>query len=185
LPSNTLTSDCIDHDQMSVHVARNRAYWDDLAKEYVEAGEREWAKKSPRGASGRFQRQNSKFFPSKFPARRLSNWDAVPHTFPLGSHAAVVGIDNSEAQLDTARQLQRQYGLNFPLIHGNAESVPYPDASFDLAISEYGACLWADPHLWVPEAGRLLRPGGQLVFLTNSFLLMLCVPKRPNGGFVP
>ena len=27
-----------------------------------------------------------------------------------------------------------------------------------------------------PEAARLLRPGGQLVFLTNSFLLMLCMP---------
>jgi len=32
---------------MSVYVARNRAYWDDLAKEYVEAGERAWAKKEP------------------------------------------------------------------------------------------------------------------------------------------
>ena len=41
---------------------------------------------------------------------------------------------------------------------------------------EYGACLWADPARWVPEAARLLRPGGQLVFLTNSFLLMLCMP---------
>ena len=87
--------------------------------------------------------------------------------------ARVVGIDNSEAQLDTARRLQRQYGLDFPLIHGNAESIAYPDASFDFAISEYGACLWADPYLWVPEAARLLRSGGQLVFLTNSFLLTL------------
>ncbi|MHB8383320.1 MAG: methyltransferase domain-containing protein [Candidatus Binataceae bacterium] len=65
-----------------------------------------------------------------------------------------------------------------PLIHGNAESVPYPDASFDFAISEYGACLWADPRRWVSEAARLLRPGGELVFLTNSFLLMLCMPDE-------
>jgi SAM-dependent methyltransferase len=76
--------------------------------------------------------------------------------------------------------LQRQYGLDFPLIHGAAETIPYPDASFDFAISEYGACLWADPQKWVPEAARLLRPGGQLVFLTNSFLLMLCLP--PEDG---
>jgi hypothetical protein len=34
--------------------------------------------------------------------------------------------------------------------------------------------LWADPRRWVPEAARLLRPGGQLAFLTNSFLLTLC-----------
>jgi ubiquinone/menaquinone biosynthesis C-methylase UbiE len=65
-----------------------------------------------------------------------------------------VGVDNSEAQLRTARRLQRQYGLDFPLIHGNAEGIPYPDASFDFAISEYGACLWADPQRWIPEAGR-------------------------------
>jgi SAM-dependent methyltransferase len=92
----------------------------------------------------------------------------------------VVGIDNSEAQLETARRLQRQYRLDFPLIHGATEAIPYPDASFDFAISEYGACLWADPQRWVPEAARLLRPGGQLVFLTNSFLLTLCMP--PGDG---
>ena len=90
----------------------------------------------------------------------------------------MVGIDNSEAQLATARRLQRQYRLTFPLLHGNAEALPYSDASFDFAISEYGACLWADPRRWVREAARLLRPGGQLVFLTNSFLLTLCVPAE-------
>ena len=94
--------------------------------------------------------------------------------------ARVVGIDNSEAQLASARRLQRQYGLDFPLLHGNAEAVPYPDASFDLAISEYGACLWADPQRWVPEAARLLRPGGRLVFLINSFLMMLCMPAEDD-----
>ncbi|HZE19299.1 MAG TPA: methyltransferase domain-containing protein, partial [Candidatus Angelobacter sp.] len=91
--------------------------------------------------------------------------------------AQVVGIDNSEQQLETARRLQRQHDLEFPLIHGNAESVPYPDQSFDFAISEYGACLWADPMKWVAEAARLLRPGGRLHFLTNAFLLMLCADE--------
>jgi len=89
-----------------------------------------------------------------------------------------VGIDNSAVQLATARRLQQQYGLAFPLLHGNAEAVPYPDASFDFAISEYGACLWAEPQQWVPEAARLLRPGGRLVFLVNSFLMMLCMPAE-------
>jgi SAM-dependent methyltransferase len=94
--------------------------------------------------------------------------------------ARVVGIDNSEAQLTTARRLQREHGIDFPLIHGNAETVPYPDASFDFAISEYGACLWADPQRWVPEAARLLRADGRLVFLTNSSLMALCTPDE-NG----
>src|SRR5262249_16441761 len=78
------------------------------------------------------------------------------------------------------RRLQREHGLDFPLIHGNAESVPYPDASFDFGISEYGACLWADPQRWVPEASRLLRPGGTLHFLVNAFLLTLCVPAEDD-----
>lgn len=43
-------------------------------------------------------------------------------------------IDNSQAQLDTARRLQREHGLAFPLLHGNAEAVPYRDASFDTEV---------------------------------------------------
>jgi SAM-dependent methyltransferase len=96
--------------------------------------------------------------------------------------AQPVGVDNSEAQLETARRLQAEHGIEFPLHHGNAEEVPYPDASFDLAISEYGASIWCDPHLWIPEASRLLRPGGQLVFLVNSVLAMLCIPDVEDGA---
>ena len=58
--------------------------------------------------------------------------------------------------------------------------MPLPDASFDLAVSEYGASLWCDPARWIPEAARLLRPGGRLVFLTNSMLATLCVPWGPG-----
>lgn len=36
----------------------------------------------------------------------------------------------------------------------------------------------AYPKCWIPEAARLLRQSGQLVFLTNSFLLMLCIPAE-------
>jgi SAM-dependent methyltransferase len=90
--------------------------------------------------------------------------------------ARPVGIDISSAQLSTARRLQAEHGLSFPLIEASGEQVPFPDASFDLAISEYGACLWADPYLWVPEAARVLRPGGRLIFLTNGTIMMLCSP---------
>ena len=51
-----------------------------------------------------------------------------------------------------------------------------PDESFDLALSEYGASIWADPYRWIPEAARLLRVGGALVFLRNSTLAILCGP---------
>jgi SAM-dependent methyltransferase len=42
--------------------------------------------------------------------------------------------------------------------------------------SEYGASIWADPYKWIPESARLLRPGGELVFLVNSVLAMVCTP---------
>ncbi|HZQ88801.1 MAG TPA: class I SAM-dependent methyltransferase [Gaiellaceae bacterium] len=90
--------------------------------------------------------------------------------------ARPVGVDPTPAQLETARRMMRQTGIEFPLVEAPGECVPLPDASFDLAISEYGAALWADPYRWIPEAARLLRPRGRLIFLTNSNLSMLCFP---------
>ena len=90
--------------------------------------------------------------------------------------ARPVGVDPTPAQLATARRMQEQMDLHFPLVEAPAERVPLPDASFDLAFSEFGASLWADPILWIPEAARLLRPGGRLVFLCNSTLSLLCMP---------
>ncbi|TMM11317.1 MAG: class I SAM-dependent methyltransferase [Actinobacteria bacterium] len=95
----------------------------------------------------------------------------------LAKHGArPVGVDPTPAQLETARRMMRETGIEFPLVEAPGESVPLADASFDLAVSEYGACLWADPYQWIPEAARLLRPGGRLTFLTNSNLSMLCFP---------
>jgi SAM-dependent methyltransferase len=96
--------------------------------------------------------------------------------------ARVVGIDNSRGQLTSARKFQEEFGLDFPLIHADAEAVPLAAGSFDLAISEYGACLWCDPYRWIPEAARLLRPGGRLLFLTNSALTMLTMPDLEVDG---
>jgi SAM-dependent methyltransferase len=92
--------------------------------------------------------------------------------------ARPVGVDPTPAQLETARRCQRELGIEFPLVEAPAEQVPLPDASFDLALSEYGASLWADPHRWLAEAARLLRPHGRLVFLTNSTLVILCAPDE-------
>jgi SAM-dependent methyltransferase len=95
--------------------------------------------------------------------------------------ARPVGVDVTPAQLGSARRMQEQTGLTFPLIEANAEDVPLPDSSFDLAVSEFGASLWCDPYLWIPEAHRLLRPGGRLVFLTNSPLNILCAIEEPDS----
>src|SRR5439155_24006913 len=60
--------------------------------------------------------------------------------------ARPVGVDPTPAQLATARRVQRETGIEFQLVEAAAESVPLPDASFDLALSEYGASIWADPY---------------------------------------
>ncbi len=88
--------------------------------------------------------------------------------------ARPVGVDVTPAQLATARRCQSEFGIHFPLVEASAENVPLATESFDLAVSEYGASIWCDPHLWIPEAHRLLRPGGRLWFLRNSTLSMLC-----------
>lgn len=102
----------------------------------------------------------------------------------LKKHGArrVVGIDVTPAQLATAKELNRDFKLGLDFIEANAENVPLPDATFDLAVSEYGASLWCDPYKWIPEAARLLRRGGELVFLRNSTLVMLCSPDDANVG---
>jgi SAM-dependent methyltransferase len=96
--------------------------------------------------------------------------------------ARAVGVDPTPAQLDTARSLQAEFGLEFPVHESPAESVPIDDASFDLVVSEYGASIWADPDRWIPEASRLLRPRGRLIFLCNSPLVILCSPDEGPAG---
>ncbi|RYU10355.1 class I SAM-dependent methyltransferase [Nocardioides iriomotensis] len=90
--------------------------------------------------------------------------------------ASVVAVDLSGDQLATARRMQRRRGPVFPLVQADAERVPLAAGRFDLVVSEHGAAAWCDPARWLPEAARLLRPGGRLVFLTNSHLSALCVP---------
>jgi SAM-dependent methyltransferase len=103
----------------------------------------------------------------------------------------VVGVDLTPAQLATAQRMNRKTGLGLELVEANAEVVPLRDATFDLVISEYGASIWCDPAKWIPEASRILRRGGELVFLRNSTLSMLCSPdsgkvretlQRPQKG---
>jgi SAM-dependent methyltransferase len=92
--------------------------------------------------------------------------------------ARPIGVDVTPAQLATARSKMAETGIEFPLVEADAAATGLPDASADLVLSEYGASIWVDPYRWVPEAARLLRPGGRLVFLRNSTLVILCSPDE-------
>ena len=96
--------------------------------------------------------------------------------------ARVVGVDPTPAQLETARRCNEKFGLGLEFVEAFGEDVPLPDASFDIVFSEYGASIWADPYKWIPEAARLLRPGGELVFLRNSTLVLLCSPDDEDAS---
>jgi SAM-dependent methyltransferase len=76
--------------------------------------------------------------------------------------ARVVGVDPTPAQLETARRCEERFGLGLEFVEAFGEDVPLPDASFDLVVSEYGASIWA----------------GELVFLRNSTLVILCSPDE-------
>ena len=163
------------------HEHRNRARWDVEAKDYAASGERAWARAEPGWGVWRVAESQLHVLPENLAGKHaieLGCGTAYVSAWLARRGARVVGVDASMAQLATALRLQRQHGLEFPLIHGDAEAVPCRDASFDLAISEYGACLWANPDRWLPEAARLLRPGGELIFLVNSSLHTLCVPAE-------
>jgi SAM-dependent methyltransferase len=169
--------------ELPEHVARNRAHWDSWAEQYVESGERNWAQDEPTWGIWGVPESHLRMLPDDvtgLDAIELGCGTAYVSAWLARRGARPVGIDNSQSQLDTARRLQREHGLDFPLLHGNAEAVPYPDESFDFAISEYGASIWCDPYLWIPEAARLLRPGGRLVFLVNAPLVMLCAPDEED-----
>jgi SAM-dependent methyltransferase len=165
------------------HVRRNRAAWDEWAVEYEGPGHRAWAAAEPSWGVWGVPEVDLHVLPdvAGLDTIELGCGTGYVSAWLARRGARPVGIDNSEAQLANARRFQREFGLEFPLIHGNAEAVPLPDASFDLAISEYGASIWCDPHRWIPEAARLLRPGGRLIYLVNGTVFMLCLPDQENA----
>jgi SAM-dependent methyltransferase len=90
--------------------------------------------------------------------------------------ARPVGLDLSVRQLEHARRLMAEAGVEFPLVNASAEAVPLPDASFDIVFCDHGAMSFADPYRTVPEAARLLRPGGQFAFNHHSPIQTICWP---------
>ncbi len=89
--------------------------------------------------------------------------------------ARPVGLDISASQLRHAREHVARYGQNVPLVQASAHLTPFRDESFDVVFCDYGAMTFVDPYLTVPEAARILEPGGIFVFCTTSPLYMMCL----------
>jgi SAM-dependent methyltransferase len=88
--------------------------------------------------------------------------------------ARCTGLDISPRQLAHARRLMEEAGVHFPLVEASAETVPLPDATFDIVFCDWGAMTFTDPAHSVAEASRLLRPGGLLAFVTAAPLAIVC-----------
>ena len=170
------------------HARRNRAEWTRWAPDYAEWAPRAWAREEFTWGVWGIPERELRVFPASvegLDVLELGCGTAYVSAWLARQGARPVGVDVTPAQLETARAMQERFALEFPLVEANAESVPLGDASFDLVVSEYGASIWADPYRWVPEAVRLLRPGGMLVFLVNGTLSVLCardeeVPPGPE-----
>ena len=166
---------------LSGHAVRNREVWTRANAEYTD-----------RNATASWAQEEITWGMFKVPESEVGVIGDVTglHVLDLGCGvgyfsawlvrrgARVVGLDVTPAQLETARRMQAEFGLDFPLVEASAEAVPLADRSFDLVLSEYGASIWCDPAAWVPEAARLLQPGGRLIFLRNSTLVILCAPDE-------
>jgi len=76
--------------------------------------------------------------------------------------ASITGLDFSAAMLVEARR--RQLHLRFD--EGDAEALPYADASFDAVVSNFGVHHVPRPENAVREALRVLRPGGRFALTT-------------------
>jgi sarcosine/dimethylglycine N-methyltransferase len=79
---------------------------------------------------------------------------------------SVTCLNLSETQNARNRKLTADAGLSskVSVVHGNFESVPEPDASFDVVWSQDAILHSADRMQVMREARRVLKPGGQLVF---------------------
>lgn len=148
----------------------NRAYWDRTSDEYQERHRAFIGQADPRWGVWQIPESELQVLGDVAGKDVLElGCGAAQWSILLAKQGArPVGLDNSERQLEHARELMAEAGVDFPLVHASAEDVPLPDASFDVVFCDHGAFTFADPYKLVPEASRLLRPGGLLAFSRTS-----------------
>jgi ubiquinone/menaquinone biosynthesis C-methylase UbiE len=95
---------------------------------------------------------------------------AVGTGLNLGAYrddVTLTGIDLSEAMLDIARGRATMLGRRAALLHGDAEQLPFDNASFDTVVCTFGLCAIPDHIRAITEMTRVLRPGGRLILVDH------------------
>lgn len=79
----------------------------------------------------------------------------------------LTGIDLSEEMLTIARRRAHELGRQVELRQGDAQALPFPDATFDTVVCAFSLCSIPDDRKAVAEMRRVLRPGGRLVLIDH------------------
>lgn len=104
--------------------------------------------------------------------------------------AAVTGIDLAPKLIEKARAHARESGIEVAFEVGDAERLPYPDASFDVVTSSFGVMFAPDQRAVAAELARVCRPCGTLALLgwhpsrgvAEFFAVMAAyMPPAPEG----
>jgi ubiquinone/menaquinone biosynthesis C-methylase UbiE len=69
--------------------------------------------------------------------------------------------------LPLAKKRADELGLDVKLMEGDAQSLPFPDNSFDTAVATFVFCSVPDPVLGLRELRRVVKPGGQILLLEH------------------
>lgn len=80
--------------------------------------------------------------------------------------AVVTGLDLTPELLERAHENAAIAGQSITWHEGDAEALPFADASFDVVTSQFGHMFAPRPHVVVKELLRVLKPGGTLAFAT-------------------
>jgi ubiquinone/menaquinone biosynthesis C-methylase UbiE len=89
------------------------------------------------------------------------NLDAYPPDVQL------TGLDLSEQMLGIARTRSGELGRNVELRQGDAQSLPFGDATFDTVVCTFGLCAIPDMDAALDEMTRVLKPAGRLILVDH------------------
>ncbi|TDP96703.1 class I SAM-dependent methyltransferase [Labedaea rhizosphaerae] len=88
----------------------------------------------------------------------------LPH-YP--ADVTLTGVDLSPRMLELARKRAAELQREITLVEGDAQALPFPDASFDTVVCTLGLCGFPDDRAAIAEMHRMLRPGGKLLLLDH------------------